>query len=59
MKKLKEYFNGVKKEFKNIKWPTKKELFKYSVVTIIFIILSSLFFLGIDSLMAYIRTVVK
>lgn len=59
MTKLNDYFKGVKKEFKNIKWPTKKELFKYSVITIIFIIMTSLFFLVIDSLMAYIRTVVK
>ena len=59
MKKIKEYFKGVRSEFKKIKWPTRKELFKYSLITIIFIILCSLFFLGIDMVMAYIRSVVK
>ena len=33
-----------KSEFKKIKWPTKKEMVKYSISTIIFIIFFAVFF---------------
>ena len=55
MEKLKEYFLGVKKEFLRIKWPTKRDLIKYSLATIVFIIITSLFFLSVDAINAYLR----
>ena len=34
-----EYFKGVKKEISRIRWTSKKELVKYSVSTVAFMIL--------------------
>lgn len=57
MKKIKEYFAGVKKEFARIKWPTISDLVKYSIAVIIFILIFMVFFLGIDAVNAYIRQI--
>jgi len=56
---IKEYFAGVKKEFLRIKWPTRKDLFKYALATIIFIVIVAIFFLGIDALNVYLRKIVE
>ena len=45
-----------KSEFKKIKWPTKKEMVKYS--TIIFIIFFAVFFLLIQLLMSFLKSVI-
>ena len=57
--KLSNFINGVKLEFKRIKWPTKKEMIKYSIATIIFIICCSLFFYLIDIILAGLHSLVK
>lgn len=44
MKKIARFFVGIKKEMKNVKWPTKKEMVKYSLATLIFIVAFALFF---------------
>lgn len=45
-KKAKEnYFAGVRSELSKVKWPDKKEVFKYTISTIIFIIVLVFFFL--------------
>ena len=36
MKKIKEFFHEVKKEISKVKWPTKKDMVKYSIATIVF-----------------------
>lgn len=51
-KKFSNFIAGVKVEFKRVKWPSKKEMLKYSVATIIFIIACSLFFYLIDVIIA-------
>ena len=38
MKKIKKFFSEVRKELKKVKWPTKKDLVKYSIATICFVI---------------------
>ena len=38
------YFKGVSKELSKVKWPDKKEVFKYTVSTIIFILIVVAFF---------------
>ena len=43
---IKEFFVNVKKETKKILWPDKKSLFKYSMVTLAFIVFICLFFEG-------------
>ena len=49
------YIEQVKKELKKVKWPSKKELIKYSVTTLCFIIFFALFFFGIEALFAFIE----
>lgn len=50
MKKIARFFVSVKNEMKNVKWPTKKEMGKYSLATLIFIIVFAAFF-GLADLM--------
>lgn len=57
MKKLKDFFKGVRKEIGRIRWTNKKDLIKYSVATFIFMLFFGLFFYLIDLGMAFIRTV--
>ena len=47
MKKIRTFLRGVKKEMARVKWPEKKHMFKYSVSTILFIMIFGLFFYGI------------
>ena len=46
------WFKSVIRELKNVKWPTKKEMIKNSVATIVFILFFSGFFLLIEVLMS-------
>ena len=39
------YFKDVRKESKKIVWPSRKNLIKYSIATVVFIIIMALFFL--------------
>ena len=49
------YINSVKSEMKKVKWPTKKEMLKYTISTLCFVILFALYFFGIESLFAFIK----
>ena len=51
------FFKEVKNEMSKVKWPSKKDIFKYSVATILFIIFFALFFYLIDLVMALLREV--
>ena len=51
----KGYISEVKSELKKVKWPSKKEMTKYTISTLSFIILFALFFFGIESLFAFIK----
>ena len=61
------YFKDVRKESKKIVWPSRKNLIKYSVATLIFIAFMALFFLILSFLAAFlqgtvvpwIRTIIK
>lgn len=57
MKKVVDYFKGVKKEISRIKWTNKKDLLKYSVASIIFVLFFGVFFYAIDTLVALLRSV--
>ena len=50
-----EYFKGVKNEISRIKWTSKKELLKYSVSTVVFMLFFGVFFYAIDLLVALLR----
>ncbi len=49
---LSDFFSSVKAECKKILWTSKKNLFKYSIATIVFMIFICLFFVGTDLLIA-------
>ncbi len=51
-----EYFKGVKKEISRIRWTSKKELVKYSLSTILFMLFFGVFFYAIDLLVAFLRS---
>ena len=46
--KKESWFHGVKSEFKKVRWPNRKEMVKYSIATICFIIFFGLFFYAIQ-----------
>lgn len=56
MKKIVDYFKGVKKEISRIKWVSKKDLFKYSISTIVFMLFFGVFFYAVDLLVALLRS---
>ena len=47
----------VNNEMSKVKWPSKKDMFKYSVATIAFVIFFALFFYAIDMLLALLKEV--
>ncbi len=56
MKKIKQFFKGLKKEFKMIRWPSGKNLAKYSIITILMIVFFGLFFYFLDAIFALLRS---
>lgn len=58
MKKIKKFFSEVKKELFKVKWPNKKDMVKYSIATIIFVIFFACFFGAINLLMTLLKTLV-
>lgn len=57
-KRIGNWFKSVIKEVSKVKWPTKKEMAKYSLVTIVFIVFFALFFYAIELLMALLKSLV-
>ena len=53
--KKKSFLKQVKAEMKKVKWPTKKEMVKYSITTLAFILLFAGFFYLIDVLFALLK----
>ena len=49
------FCHGVKSETSKVHWPAKKDMIKYSVATIAFVIFCSLFFYLIDIIFALIQ----
>ncbi len=55
----KSFIEEVKSELKKVKWPTKKEMAKYSIAVIVFIVLFGLYFYGIDTFFAWLTSLIK
>ena len=53
--KKESFFDGVRTEMSKVKWPTKKEVLKYTVATLVFMIVLVLFFVLLTLLMSLIR----
>lgn len=58
IKKIKNFFGEVRKEFSKVKWPSKKDMVKYSIATIVFVIFFALFFYAIMALMSLVQSLV-
>ena len=58
MRNIAKFFAGVRKEMKKVRWLSKKDLVKYSVATITFIVIFMAFFALSDVILSYIRSVV-
>lgn len=56
---MKKIFSNVKKEMKKVKWPTKKDMLKYSVATISIIVFFCLFFVASDLIIMGIKELMK
>lgn len=52
------FFKGVISEIKKVRWPNKKEMIKYSVATITFVIFFALYFGLIEVVMYFIETMI-
>lgn len=53
--KKESLIKGIKKELKVVKWPTFKEILKYTVATIVLCIIFVVFFLCLNGIMAYVK----
>ena len=42
---------GIRSEFKKVRWPSKKEMIKYSIATIVFVLFFGIFFGLIEVMM--------
>ncbi len=56
MKKVKNFFKDVKKEISKVKWPSRKNMIKYTIITVVFILFFALFFLSLDLIIAFIKS---
>ena len=54
-KSISRYFKGVKKEVSRIRWTTPKDLIKYSVTVVIFMLFLGLYFYAIDWIITLVR----
>ena len=57
--KIGKYFKGVGKEFKRIRWTSGKDLLKYSIATLCFVLFLGLYFYGIDWISILVRSLAK
>ena len=55
-KSISRYFKGVKKEIGRIRWTNTKDLFKYSITTISFMLFLGIYFYVIDILITLVRS---
>ena len=58
-KKILKYFKGVGKEINRIKWTNGKDLVKYSIATVCFVLFFGLYFYAIDWLVLLVRSLAK
>ncbi|MFA5602540.1 MAG: preprotein translocase subunit SecE [Bacilli bacterium] len=56
MGKVKLFLSGVKKEVGRVRWPSKENMLKFSIATVISIVFFALFFYVIDIVIALIKT---
>ena len=57
--KIAKYFKGVAKEVKRIRWTNKKDLLKYSIATVVFVLFFGVYFYAIDWITLLVRSLAK
>ena len=55
-KSITKYFRGVITETKRIKWTTVKDLIKYSIASVVFVLFFGMYFYGIDWIALLVRS---
>ena len=55
-KRIGKYFKGVGKEIKRIRWTDRKDLFKYTVCTLGFVLFFGIYFYAIDWIVLLVRS---
>lgn len=55
--KKKGFLGEVRSEMAKVKWPSKKDMIKYSIATIVFVVFFALFFYAIDLIIALLKEV--
>ena len=50
---------GVKQEMKKVKWPTAKEVVKYTFATLIFCVILALFFMLLNAILSSIVSYIR
>ena len=58
-KRIAKYFKGVLKELKRIRWTDKKDLFKYSICALVFVLFLGVYFYVIDWIVLLVRSLSK
>lgn len=58
MNKLKEFFEGVKKEMSKVTWPNQKELVDNTTIVVVFSIIISLVIFGMDRVFSTILEII-
>ena len=58
-KKIGKYFKGVGKEIKRIRWTSGKDLVKYSVATVLFVLFFGVYFYAIDWIALVVRSLAQ
>ena len=58
MKKIKAFFKGVSKEKKMVRWPSGKDLFKYSVMVLTLMVFFGGYFCLLDVLFTFLKGIV-
>ena len=58
-KAIGKYFKGVGKEIKRIKWTSGKDLLKYSIAAVAFVVFFGIYFYGIDWIALLVRSLAK
>jgi len=56
---MKKIISNVKKEMKKVKWPTKKDMIKYSIATLSIILFFCIFFVASDLIIMGIKELMK
>ena len=57
--KFRIFCHGVKSEFLKVHWPSKKDMVRYSIATIFFIVFCAVFFYAIDVIFALIQSIFR